>query len=180
MGIMTIGDFIKDENKKKILSLMSESSYLSYIDHILGRSSDEIDPNQYALPKSISNETTLNYPMDEFDAILEIIKDQLNQSHQRLIKEEMVCKTVSIKLKDTNFNLMTRSFSFNEYTDDYDKIYDQIVDLFEKNYQGEPIRLAGAGLSQLLLKKDLKIDINLFNYQTFTKREEALYKKKDD
>ncbi|AUD64695.1 hypothetical protein BK011_03015 [Tenericutes bacterium MZ-XQ] len=180
LGIMTIGDFIKEEHKHKILTLMSESSYLSYVDHILGRSSDVIDPNQYALPKSISNETTLNYPMDEFDAIIDVIKEQLNESHRRLVKEEMVCKTVSIKLKDTNFNLMTRSFSFNDYTDDYDKIYDQILDLFEKNYDGTPIRLAGAGLSQLLLKKDLKIDINLFNYQSFTKREEAFYKKKDE
>ena len=118
--------------------------------------------------------------MDQFDAILEIIKEQLDQSYKRLIKEEMVCKTVSIKLKDTNFNLMTRSFSFNDYTDDYEKINDQITDLFEKNYHGEPVRLAGAGLSQLLLKKDLKIDINLFNYQTFTKREEAMHKTKED
>ena len=37
LGILTIGDFIKEEHKDKILSLMSESAYLGYIDHILGK-----------------------------------------------------------------------------------------------------------------------------------------------
>ncbi len=177
LGILTIGDFIKEEYKKKILTLMSEASYLSYLEHILGRSSDEINPDKYGIPKSISNETTLNYPMDEFDAIFEIIKEQLDESYRRLIKEELVCKTVGIRLKDTEFNMMSRSFTFNEYTDDFDKIYDQILELFEKNYDQKPVRLAGVSLSQLLLKKDLKIDINLFNYQEFTKREAKMYKK---
>lgn len=177
LGIKTIGDFTKDAYKNSILSLMSEASYLSYIDHILGRSSDLIDPDKYGIPKSISNETTLNYAMDEYDAIFDIIKDQLDQSYRRLEKEELVCKTVGIRLKDTDFQMINRSFTFNEYTDDFDKIFNQIQDLFEKNYDHKPIRLAGVALSQLLLKKDLKIDINLFNYQDFTKREEKLYKK---
>ena len=177
LGIKTIGDFTKDAYKNAILSLMSEASYLSYIDHILGRSSDLIDPDKYGIPKSISNETTLNYAMDEYDAIFDIIKDQLDQSYRRLEKEELVCKTVGIRLKDTDFQMINRSFTFNEYTDDFDKIFNQIQDLFEKNYDHKPIRLAGVALSQLLLKKDLKIDINLFNYQEFTKREEKLYKK---
>ncbi len=177
LGIKTIGDFTKDAYKKEILSLMSEASYLSYIDHILGRSSDLIDPDKYGIPKSISNETTLNYAMDEYDAIFDIIKEQLDQSYRRLEKEELVCKTVGIRLKDTDFQMINRSFTFNEYTDDFDKIFNQIQDLFEKNYDHKPIRLAGVALSQLLLKKDLKIDINLFNYQEFTKREAKLYKK---
>ncbi len=179
LGILTIGDFIKEEHKDKILSLMSESAYLGYIDHILGKSSDVIDPDKYGIPKSISNETTLNYPMDEFDAIFDIIKEQLDQSYKRLLNEEMVCKTVGIRLKDTDFNTINRSYTFNDYTDDFDKIYDQILDLFEKHYDQKPVRLAGVALSQLLLKKDLKIDITLFNYQEFTKREASMYKKEN-
>ncbi|MFA7422605.1 MAG: hypothetical protein WCZ00_02600, partial [Acholeplasmataceae bacterium] len=150
-----------------------------YIDHILGKSSDVIDPDKYGIPKSISNETTLNYPMDEFDAIFDIIKEQLDQSYKRLLNEEMVCKTVGIRLKDTDFNTINRSYTFNDYTDDFDKIYDQILDLFEKHYDQKPVRLAGVALSQLLLKKDLKIDITLFNYQEFTKREASMYKKEN-
>jgi DNA polymerase-4 len=177
LGVMTIGDFTKDIHKEKILSLMSEQSYQSYLEHILGKSSDVIDPDKYGIAKSISNETTFNYPMDEYDAVFEMIEEQLKTSYQRLIKEELVCRTVGIRLRDTDFNTITRSITFDEYTDDYDMIHDQILNLFDKHYKNQPIRLAGASLSQLLLKKDLKIDITLFNYQEFTKREEKLFKK---
>ncbi len=177
LGIMTIGDFTKDMYKDKVLSIMSEQSYMSYLEHILGKTSDIIDPDKYGIAKSISNETTFNYPMDEYDAVFEMIEEQLKTSYQRLIKEELVCRTVGIRLRDTDFNTITRSITFNDYTDDYDLIHDQILNLFDKHYKNQPIRLAGASLSQLLLKKDLKIDITLFNYQEFTKREERLFKK---
>ena len=177
LGITTIGEFTLEHNKEKILTMMSESSYLGYLDHILGRSSDVIDPDKYGMPQSISNETTLNYPMDQEEAILEIITEQLGQSYHRLIKEEMVCKTIGIRLRDTAFNTMTRSLTLDEYTDDFDLIKDTILTLFDKNFDNNPIRLAGASLSQLLLKKDLKIDVNLFNYHEFTKREEKRFTK---
>ncbi|PKM86092.1 MAG: DNA polymerase IV [Firmicutes bacterium HGW-Firmicutes-12] len=99
IGIKTIGDFTKEENKKNILSVMSEQSYLSYLDHIMGRSNDQIEVNKYSIPKSISNETTLNYNMDEPEAILKILTELLTESHRRLIKEELVCKTVGIKFR---------------------------------------------------------------------------------
>lgn len=177
LGIMTIGDFTKESYKEKILTMMSEQSYISYLEHILGKSSDVIDPDKYGIAKSISNETTFNYPMDEFDAVFEMIEDQLKTSYDRLVKEELVCRTVGIRLRDTDFNTITRSITFNDYTDDYEIIHDQILNLFDKHYKNQPIRLAGVSLSQLLLKKDLKIDITLFNYQEFTKREEKLFKK---
>jgi DNA polymerase-4 len=177
LGIMTIGDFTKESHKDKILSIMSEQSYEGYLEHILGKSSDVIDPDKYGIAKSISNETTFNYPMDEFDAVFEMIEDQLKTSYQRLIKEDLVCRTVGIRLRDTDFNTITRSITFDDYTDDYDIIHDHILNLFEKHYENQPIRLAGASLSQILQKKDLKIDITLFNYQEFTKREEKIFKK---
>ena len=82
---------------------MSEPSYESYLDHILGRSSDIIDPKRYMIPKSISNETTLNYSMDDHEAIFKIITEILEHTHERLVKEELVAKTIGIRLRDSNF-----------------------------------------------------------------------------
>ena len=176
IGIDTIGAFSKPENKEKILTIMSEQSYASYIEHIMGRSSDIIDPKKYAIPKSISNETTLNYNMDSFDAIFKIITELLENTHERLTKEELVTKTVGIRLRDINFETVNRSVSFESHTDDYDQILDAIENLFEENYKGEPLRLVGVFLNSVVQKKDLKIDYNLFNYQELTKREESIYK----
>ncbi len=178
LGIKTIGDFTKKENRQKILGIMSEESYLSYLDHIIGRSNDVVDPDKYAINQSISNETTLNYNMDNLEAMTPIINDLFETTYQRLIKGEYVCKGVTIKVKYADFKQMTRSFTFTEYTDDKIILHDYIMDLYEKHFHGKPVRLLGAGFSQLLLKKDLKIDINLFNYHEFTKREVRLFETK--
>ena len=55
-------------------------------------------------------------------------------------------------------------------------MFNQIENLFDENYHQEPIRLVGVFLNQIILKKDLKIDFNLFTYQELTKREESIYK----
>lgn len=175
IGIKTIGDFTKEENKAKVLSIMSESSYQSYLEHILGRSSDTIDPKRYAIPKSISNETTLNYNMDEPEAIFKVITELLESTHERLVKDELVAKTVGIKLRDTEFLTINRSATLQYHTDDYQSFFDAIETLFEENYHQEPIRLVGVFLNQVLLKRDLKVDYNLFTYQELTKREESIY-----
>jgi len=175
IGIHTIGDFTKKENQAKILTIMSEPSYRSYLDHILGHSSDVIDPKRYAIPKSISNETTLNYAMDSRDAIFKVMTEILEHTHERLIKEELVAKTVGIRLRDENFETINRSTSFSEHTDIYESFYDAVEQLFEENYHGEALRLVGVFMNAVMQKKDLKIDYNLFTYQEFTKREERLY-----
>ena len=175
IGIHTIGEFTKKENKEKILSIMSEPSYHSYLEHILGHSSDVIDPKRYAIPKSISNETTLNYAMDSSDAIFKIIEEILEHTHERLVNEELVAKTVGLRLRDEEFNTINRSFTFKEHTDDYQMFHDAVDSLFEENYHGEPMRLVGVFMNAVVQKKDLKIDYNLFTYQMFTKREESMY-----
>ena len=177
LGIKTIGDFTKKEYKQDILTIMSESSYISYIDHIMGHSSDMIDPKRYQIPKSISNETTLNYEMDSSEAILGILIDLLQHTHERLIDEELVTKTVGIKLRNNEFETINRSQTFLYHTDDFGEIKEAIEHLFETHYDQSPLRLIGVFFNQVILKKDLKIDINLFNYQDMSKREENLYQK---
>ncbi len=175
IGIKTIGEFTKQENVEKIMGVMSESSYLSYLDHIMGKSSDIIDPKRYAIPKSISNETTLNYNMDNSELILKIIIELLESTHERLVKEELVAKTIGIKLRDSDFVTINRSKTFDFHTDDYQSFYDAVESLFEENYEAQAIRLVGVFLNSVVLKKDLKEDYNLFTYQELTKREEKIY-----
>jgi DNA polymerase-4 len=177
LGIHTIGDFTKEINQEKILEIMSKQSYESYLDHIMGRSSDVIDPKRYQIPKSISNETTLNYNLDQVDVILKMLKELLEQTHDRLVKEELVTKTVGIKLKDDQFNTINRSYTFKTHTDDFDSLYQEMENLLEDNFKNQKIRLLGIFLNSVMLKKDLKIDYNLFNYQEFSKREIKIYHK---
>ena len=178
IGIKTIGDFTKKSYHQDILNIMSEFSYEGYLSHIMGRSNDIVDPKKYSIHQSISNETTLNYLIDQSDIVLKVIDDLINVTYHRLIKEEYVVKTVGIKFKYQDFKTTTRSYSFNEYHDDKQLIIDQIHELVETYYHQEPVRLIGVSFQQVMLKKDLKIDINLFNYQQFTNRDKELFNKK--
>ena len=175
LGIKTIGDFTKENHKENILTVMSIQNYQGVLDHLLGHSSDIVDPKKYSIPQSVSQETTFNYAIDHHQTLFEYLIEMLDAAYRRLIDEALVSKTVGIKLRDQSFHTITRSISFAEPTDDYDLIYEQIESLFEANYQGEPLRLVGVSLSQVILKKDLKVDINLFNYHELTKREEKIF-----
>lgn len=164
INIMTVEDFTKVENREAILEVMTYNSYEGFMDNIYGRSTDIVDPDLYAIPQSISNENTLNYLIDSTEVILDHLKDLGKVTVDRLVNEEMVTRTISIKLKYENFKTITRSLSVDEPTDDYDLIYSIAENLLYDNYNGEPIRLIGLGLSQLIFKKDLKDEITLFNY----------------
>ena len=175
LGILTIGDFTKEKNKDAILTIMSEQNYHGVLDHLLGASSDIVDPKKNSIPQSVSQETTLNYAVDHHQTLLDHLKELLKEAYRKLIDEALVTKTVGIKLRDQSFQTITRAQSLIEPTDDYDLIEEHIETLFETHYHGEPLRLVGVSLSQIMLKKDLKVDVNLFNYHEFTKREEKIY-----
>ncbi|MGI6787839.1 MAG: Y-family DNA polymerase [Acholeplasmataceae bacterium] len=171
IGVFTVSDFINPDNKNKILEVMTQNSYYSFLDDLKGKSSDIVDPTLYDIPKSISNEETLVYPINGYELIYDHLKELTKTTVDRLKNEELVARTISIKLKTSNFKTITRSRSLPEPIEDYDLILQIANDLLISNYDGEEIRLVGVGLSQLILKKDLKNEITLFNYDKFDDNE---------
>lgn len=174
IGIKTIADFYNPENKNRILEVMTIQSYEGFIDNIAGNSSNVVNPDLYATPKSISNEETLNYSVNAPEVLIDHLKELTRVSVDRMINEEMVTRTISIKLKYDNFKTITRSKSIEHPTADFNEIFQIAEDLFYTNYNSNPVRLVGIGLSQLILKKDLKDEITLFNYHEATEKEEKI------
>ncbi|MGI6781898.1 MAG: Y-family DNA polymerase [Acholeplasmataceae bacterium] len=170
IDIFTVNDFINPENKNKILGVMTPNSYYGFLDDINGKSSDFVDPTLYDMPKSISNEETIVYAIQGIDLLMDHLKELAKTTVDRLKNEELVARTISIKLKTTDFKTITRSRSLPEPIEDFDLIIQIANDLLVSNYDGEEIRLIGIGLSQLILKKDLKNEITLFNYDKFIEK----------
>ncbi|HHT82442.1 MAG TPA: DNA polymerase IV [Acholeplasmataceae bacterium] len=176
IGIFTVNEFVDPNNKNKILEVMTPNSYYGFLDNINGKSTDIVDPTLYDIPKSISNEETLVYPIQGYELIYDHLKELAKTTVERLKNEDLVARTVSIKLKTSNFQTITRSRSISEPIEDFDLILQIANDILLSNYEGEEIRLVGIGLSQLILKKDLKNEINLFNYNEFEDKEYNLDK----
>lgn len=164
IGIKTIGDFADPMNKEKILEIMSQASYESHIDEITGYSNQTVDPDKYAIPKSVSNETTLPYDVDNIDTLREWLNNLLKENYDRLIKEGLMTRTVGIRLRHSDFRTISKAKTLVDYTDQFESLSQEINDLFDFFYNDQPIRLIGVSFNNVIQKSDYKQDINLFNY----------------
>lgn len=103
------------------------------------------------LPKSISRETTF----DEDTADLELMDRTLFRLVERvgraLRKERLQAKTITLKLRYSDFSTITRSTTLREGTDLDAVIYGEIKALFRKAYARRGrVRLLGAGTSNFV------------------------------
>lgn len=167
IGINKIGDLLLESNKNKIINTIGDNSYYTFINLLKGKSSDVINPNLYNIPKSISNEKTLNYNISNYDILYKNLILLSKELYKRLEKEGLLYKTINLKFKYSNFKIKQKSITLNDYSSNYNLFKDRLTDLFNDNYKGEQIRLIGCGLSNLILKKDYKFDYNLFNWKNF-------------
>lgn len=162
-GILTIGDFTLKKNHEKILKYMSEEHYQSFLLHLYGNSTNIID-NEYVKPKSISQETTLNYDIDIEEMIIEFMEPLIDDIVDKLIKHQLFAKTIGYKLKTNTFKLQTKSYTLHKPTQDLNEIKEGIKDLFIKHYDHTPIRLIGVYVSNL---DEDHTPFNLFTYHLF-------------
>ncbi|NLN50375.1 MAG: DNA polymerase IV [Acholeplasmataceae bacterium] len=174
VGIYTIEDFMLANNRQTIIEAIGENAYFSTRDDLLGRSTDFVDVNKYAIPKSISNETTLSYDVDILEVLKETIDELFTETYNRLKEEELMCKNVFIKIRYANFVTTTKTTSFINHRDDYDSLYYAVSELFEYYYDGSPIRLLGVGFGGIIKREDFKEDRTLFNYQQLDKKRTKL------
>mgnify|MGYP001547696388 CR=1 FL=1 len=162
MGIDTIGAFTKPEHKQSILTVMSEDHYQSFLNHVLGKSSDYIS-TQVDIPKSISQETTMNYGMNAPEAIKEFMVPLIEHMVHRLQKHRLKTKTMGFKYKTERFQVRTKTTTIIEPTDQKEVIQDTILSLFDEHYDLTPIRLIGVYVQT----HEDYTPFNLFTYHLF-------------
>lgn len=165
-GIMSIGDFCKQKNKAIILKYMSLDHYDQFMHHIHGHSSDVITVT-HDKPKSISQETTMNYDIDSPEAIKELMHPLIDEMTSRLNTYQLKTKTVGYKFKTSSFQTRTKSMTMVEPTADPEQIRTSIIHLFDDFYDGTPIRLIGVHLNTYM--EDTPF--NLFTYHLYTSQE---------
>ncbi len=179
-GIVKISDFIDNQNKEKIISLLGKRTYDYVILSLNGKTSNLVEPHRYDKSESMSRSVT-------FDVYLETI-EELDRELKRLVaevvlkmeKHKYIAKGVTVILRDTNFK--TNSYSkMIKYTSDYNTLYEEAYEVLEKNYKGAKIRLLGFGVYGLKDKyTNDKEEYNLFTYEKFINKEEKIKKTLDE
>jgi len=109
-----------------------------------------IDPsNVVALgePKSISSEDTLHEDTDDLEILRKHVIAQAETVGRRLRRHGFKGRTITLKLKYSDFHLITRSHTIDRSTDSTTAIANIAAELLEKEKRPLKVRLIGVGVS---------------------------------
>ena len=105
----------------------------------------------------------------DYQEIKEMFLYLSQEVSQRAKSEDKMGTTIQITVKDAsrdgNFISHNKSISFKNPTNDANTIFSYAFSLYEKNFIGRLIRLAGVTLQNLIAKQDMVIQMTLFDYE---------------
>lgn len=160
LGIKTIGDLARTESQEVKKMLGKGFELLKGWANGIG--DDKVNVEEFD-PKSLGHSSTFLFDTNDYDEIKDMIMKLSGWVSEGLQKEKKIGSTVSIVMKDSTFKTINRSKTLNEATDDVRVIYNTALDLFDKNFDNDPIRLVGVTVSNLIDKDDFYVQMSFFD-----------------
>lgn len=183
LGIFTIGDLARTPLDVLIHNFGDKSGHYMH-DASKGIGSDILEIEGQTPVKSVGNELTYSKDLvdaEELQRELLILADMVGH---RLRCKMLMGRTLQVKIKYFDFEVITRSETFPRPTDSTDYIYEKALDLVLQNRGKKPIRLLGisisnfdaSGLQQLsFFDEPVKIQDNKVDKMVDTVREKFGY-----
>ena len=152
--------------------------------HLLSMGVDDRDVVPEHDVKSIGHENTFATDILDIDSVKMELLSQTDKVAHRMRKEGATGKTITLKVKYSDFVQITRSTTIAKSTDDGSEIYNTACSLLKKTEVGKrPVRLLGISLSELSFF-DGNRQLSLFNHNdSYQKKKrlntalDSLYKK---
>ena len=104
-------------------------------------------PNR--LPKSIGAERTFRENYTSIVPLQDKLKDVCEEVSIRLQKRNLSGKTITLKIKYSDFTLQTKSFTLPYYVSSFDLLLDTSLELLQQNNLKTSVRLIGIQVSNL-------------------------------
>ena len=144
------GIFTGKDLKSKSLDYLSEKfgksgSYYYYI--VRGIHNSEVKPNR--IRKSLAAERTFSENLSSEIFMLEKLEHIADEVAKRLSKSNVAGKTVTLKIKYSDFTLQTRSKTLPYFVSDNSIILETAKDLLYQEKLSNSVRLLGISLSNL-------------------------------
>lgn len=162
LGIHTIGDLANVTDTQILKKILGKNTD-TMIKRANGYDDSEIICEWDA--KSMSQSTTLNSDLTEYDEIKEIFNQLSKSLSNRLVEEHKMGNllTVTIKYYDFNVNTKSKRFDFDLYKQE--DLFQNTLDLFDETTEDKPIRLLGIGVGNLKDRHDNQMQMNIFETQ---------------
>ncbi|AQQ53050.1 DNA polymerase IV [Planococcus lenghuensis] len=134
----------------------------------------DVDPESVYDTKSIGASTTL--PMDETeDARLhETLRSLSRTVARRLDAKELAGPTVTVHMRTADWQNRTRSVTLRNLVYAEEAIAKEAISLFDRHWDGEPLRLLGVTISNVTEKQSATEQLSLFDYEKHAKDEPIL------
>lgn len=172
IGLRTIGDIAKAEDGLLKVSLGKNGIRLK--NRANGIDDRAVDPDSVYDTKSVGNSTTL--PSDETDLreLKTVFQRLCTKVAVRLDAKRLAGPTVSIQIRDADWRNFSRSQSFRNMIYSKEKIFEVAWSLFKKNWDGQPIRLLGVTVSNVVDRVDFTEQLSIYNFEEHAKEEPIL------
>ena len=151
------GIFTGKDLKGKSLEYLNKNFGKSgryYYDVVRGIHFSEVKPNR--IRKSLAAERTFSKNLSSEIFMLEKLEHISEEVSKRLTKNKVSGKTITLKIKYSDFTLQTRSKTLPYYVSDKSIILETAKDLLYQNKLNNSVRLLGISLSNLNTEKPKK------------------------
>jgi DNA polymerase-4 len=169
LGIYTIGDLAKTDE------IFVKSSFgkhgTSLYNRANGLDDRPVDPEAAEERKSVGSSTTL--PVDETDLneCLKVFKWLAEKVAARLDNRQLAGTVVMIQIRTADWQNQTRSRTLINPLYKEQEIYKEAADLFKKHWDGEPVRLLGITVTNVILMDELHEQLSIYNFEKHAKEE---------
>jgi DNA polymerase-4 len=146
MGIHTIGELASLSSEKLV-----EEFGKSYGDYLYeaSRGIDESSLTTHWEPKSISRETTFQYDTDHWQTLAKTLVEMTKETVAEIRERGYASKTVTVKIRFSDFKTYTRAKTLTRFTDSFDEIKKAAFECLGRLELNKKVRLIGVRLGHL-------------------------------
>nr|WP_255723589.1 DNA polymerase IV [Sporosarcina sp. ACRSL] len=167
IGISTIGELAKADEAliKKTLG----KNGIRLRNRANGVDNRPVDPDTAEERKSVGSSTTLPIDETELSACLEVFKQLSIKVAQRLDRRQLAGTVVMIQIRTSEWRNQTRSRTVINPIYKAADLYKEAADLFKRHWDGNPIRLLGITVSNVIPLNELNEQLSFDSFEKYAK-----------
>ncbi|MDW0111310.1 DNA polymerase IV [Sporosarcina aquimarina] len=166
-GIKTIEDLATADELQVKLTLGKRGLRLQ--ERAKGNDTRIVDPEAAEERKSVGSSTTLAVDETELDACLPVFEKLAKKVADRLDKNRLAGTVISIQIRSSAWRNQSRSKTVLNPLYREQDIFREASDLFRQHWDGEPIRLLGITVANVIPMEELHEQLSFDNYERHAK-----------